>query len=61
VSVLAVGGVVAEVMTGQDTAKKKAHLPGEGTVREGDAWSGHRKKENLVGGLGLVRTNKKIK
>ena len=59
---LAVGGVVAEVMTGQDTAKKKqVHLPGEGTAREGDAWSGHRKKENLVGGSGLVRTNKKIK
>ena len=38
---LAVGGVVAEVMTGQDTAKKKqAHLPGEGTAREGDASGG---------------------
>jgi len=31
VSVLAVGGVVAEVRNGQNMAKKKAHSLGEGT------------------------------
>jgi len=36
-SVLAVGGLVAEVRTGQNKAKKKAHSLGEGTAREDDA------------------------